>query len=509
MPLPPPPTSGARPPPAPLPPPAPPPGAEAKKGRKAVDMDWDDEEESTHVYDGKPIEPAPTGPRPAAGAPPPAMGAAAALLSSSGGAARPVPAAPPAAYPAPPPRHSAAPSVQLPPVATQTVPSKPYRVEEETIVRPRPTPPSGGSKAGVILGGLSLAVVLALAVFIFLPRKGQLVVDVKSKTGAAIGKAEIFIDGQKKCDTVPCVLADLEPGSKVIKVIAPDHAPKDVTENVEAGKENRVFIDLETGTSDTAASSTAPGLKIAGNSAVKVFVDGTDKGNLPLDLKDIKPGSHKLRFEGGNRYEKLEQTVNIEAGQLKDLGTIKLKVLKGLVTLDLATTGATVKVISQGPKRIEKRIADGDWRKPPVKLDDLEGSETWKVIATKRGFDNFEQEVSFEDGVAEKSVRIELNEAGRTPPVSAPVGPSDTKTADTKTTDTKSSGSGTATLNLNSIPVSKVVLDGKPLGSTPKVGVSVPAGSHSVRFIHPDLGTKSVSVTVKAGETKTAAVKFK
>ncbi|HSN99837.1 MAG TPA: PEGA domain-containing protein, partial [Candidatus Nanopelagicales bacterium] len=65
------------------------------------------------------------------------------------------------------------------------------------------------------------------------------------------------------------------------------------------------------------------------------------------------------------------------------------------------------------------------------------------------------------------------------------------------------------TLNINSIPVSKVVLDGRPLGSTPKVGVSVPAGSHTVTFIHPELGKKSVTVTVKAGETKTAAVKFK
>jgi len=56
--------------------------------------------------------------------------------------------------------------------------------------------------------------------------------------------------------------------------------------------------------------------------------------------------------------------------------------------------------------------------------------------------------------------------------------------------------------------VSKVILDGKPQGSTPKVGISVPAGSHTVVFIHPEKGKKTVSVTVKAGETKTAAVKF-
>jgi len=66
----------------------------------------------------------------------------------------------------------------------------------------------------------------------------------------------------------------------------------------------------------------------------------------------------------------------------------------------------------------------------------------------------------------------------------------------------------TATLNINSIPVSKVILDGQPIGGTPKVGVSVLPGSHTVVFNHPEKGKKSVTVTVKAGETKTAAVKF-
>ena len=73
---------------------------------------------------------------------------------------------------------------------------------------------------------------------------------------------------------------------------------------------------------------------------------------------------------------------------------------------------------------------------------------------------------------------------------------------------TSVAASGNGTLNINSIPVSKVILDGKPLGSTPKVGVSVSAGSHTVTFIHPEQGKKSVTVTVKPGETKTAAVKF-
>ena len=71
----------------------------------------------------------------------------------------------------------------------------------------------------------------------------------------------------------------------------------------------------------------------------------------------------------------------------------------------------------------------------------------------------------------------------------------------------KDAATGQGTLNINSIPVSKVLLDGRPIGSTPKAGVSVAPGSHTVTFVK-DGERKSVTVTVKAGETKVAAVKF-
>lgn len=70
-------------------------------------------------------------------------------------------------------------------------------------------------------------------------------------------------------------------------------------------------------------------------------------------------------------------------------------------------------------------------------------------------------------------------------------------------------GGGTATLNMHSVPVSEVVLDGKPLGSTPKMGVPVAPGSHSITFVHPDLGRQTATLTVKAGETRTITVYLK
>jgi hypothetical protein len=63
-------------------------------------------------------------------------------------------------------------------------------------------------------------------------------------------------------------------------------------------------------------------------------------------------------------------------------------------------------------------------------------------------------------------------------------------------------------VNINSIPIAAVVLDGRPLGGTPRVGVTVAAGEHTVLFVHPNRGRKSVQVNVGPGGTVLAAVRF-
>ncbi len=503
----------------------PPPAAKPPSKKAAsVDMDWDDEEESTHVYDKATHDIMPKMPRPAAGTPAPApakVSAAAALLASSGGAAAPAPQPRPL-QPSTPPQHHSAPPPAMPgmQIPAQAVPSPPGRVADEpTALRARPEPrPAAGSKLGIVFGALALIAVLALAAFMLFPRNGVLKIDIKTKSGAAVDKAEIFVDGKKQCDTAPCVVADLPAGSKTIKVMVPGvDASEQITETVEGGKEKLVLITIGGSAAGPAtADATVGTLKAAGaQPGVKVFLDDKEKGALPIDLKDVAPGDHKLRAEG-EFYEPLAQSVTIKAGEVSDLGSLKLKLKKGYAKLELATPGATVTLMSEGSKKVEKKLAESLLKTQP-KLE-LDPNETWKIVATKKGFDDFTQQISFEDGLPEKSVRIELTETGKasaapTPPVSTGAVAAKTATPPTKTaeppTPPPAAAGGNGTLNINSIPVSKVVLDGRPLGSTPKVGVSVPAGSHTVTFIHSELGKKSVSVTVKAGETKTAAVKFK
>jgi len=573
----------------PLPPPvgaAVDPAVVAAHPNKSVDMDWDDDEESTHVFDGKmPGEGgAPTaGPRPAAGMP--AVGAAAALLASSGASVRPAPLPPPSALPLPSavplpgsipmpsavPLPSAVPMMHGNPSQTlasnsMPLPSMPPMSgpmtarSEATAVRHVPDllggmpqqqqqQSSGGSKVGIVLSALALIVVAGLAVFMFMPKKGTLKIDLQAKGGGGVDKAEIFVDGQKKCDITPCIVADLDPGSRTVKVIIPNAGPVEpVTATVEAGKEVLVMIPVDSGaggapTTAPVAANTAMGLKIlAGTPNTKVFLDGTDRGSLPADLSDVKPGSHKLRFDAGDRYERLEQSVDVEAGKLKEIGPIKLKVLKGQIILELATEGAEVKLVNA--KKVEKKIPEKEWKTQPVKID-LDPTEGWKLVATKKGMDEFSRDLAFDDGNAEKPIRIDLanpkaatadsgsgsttgsasgsitdtgsttgsttatgTSSGGTTTGTSSGGTSTTPATTTTSTEKAPPASGTGTLNINSIPVSKVILDGKPIGSTPKVGISVPAGSHTVVFIHPEKGKKSTTVTVKAGETKTAAVKF-
>jgi hypothetical protein len=64
-------------------------------------------------------------------------------------------------------------------------------------------------------------------------------------------------------------------------------------------------------------------------------------------------------------------------------------------------------------------------------------------------------------------------------------------------------------LNINSLPASSCYLDGTPLGSTPRLRVSVNAGSHTVKFRQPDGGsTKTIVVNVGAGETRLAVARL-
>jgi len=113
--------------------------------------------------------------------------------------------------------------------------------------------------------------------------------------------------------------------------------------------------------------ATSQGIRVkAEQPDVTLFVDGADRGSLPLELDDLSVGEHELRFVGGPDRDPLVKTVTLAAGQVLDLGTIALPERTIEVTLSLLHPGANVVIAPPGG---ESRPLTGPWpmtlRLPP------------------------------------------------------------------------------------------------------------------------------------------------
>lgn len=501
-----------------VPAPAPRPAAAGKSG---VDIDWDDEDEATQVFD-KGIEdtarallhsaPPPAAgapaPLPAAGAPPPAR--------PSSLVGRPLSVPPPSVPRAPLP----------PPPKPSSLPAAPPQAAFEShlsspTIASSPPRASGGGKNVLWIAVAAVAIVAAgLAAFALTPKKGSLVVSVAGPGGKAIDGVQVFVDGTQRCDASPCQVTDLPRGVHFVKVAAAGYtttAPKAV--KINAGEETAENVELARGSDGT-------GLKVSAEGAgLRLSVDGKDYGPLPQEIKDLSPGEHAIKIDGGERYETLEKRVTIEADKILTLEP-KLKVKKGLATIKAGENADGAKVL----------LVSGSERRPvpslPLRVD-ITSDKPYSIVATKKGFSEFRQDITFEDGQAERTFVVELGSSSdgptstSAPLAAAPASPAPAAASPEPRGDTSSSSSlhsaiaasvpqkpatsaasGKGTLNINSIPVSNVLLDGKPLGQTPKVGVSVTPGPHTVIFVHPEHGRKAKSVNVEAGKTAAAIVRF-
>jgi hypothetical protein len=66
---------------------------------------------------------------------------------------------------------------------------------------------------------------------------------------------------------------------------------------------------------------------------------------------------------------------------------------------------------------------------------------------------------------------------------------------------------GGGTLRVNSRPWSQVFVDGKLVGNTPQLGISLAPGTHKLKLVSPDLGmTKQMTVQIEKGKATTKVV---
>lgn len=398
---------------------------------------------------------------------------------------------------------------------------------------PRPTlpahllpPEEQPAKYRVVLAVAAVAAlvaVAALATFLVGSRTGDLQVDVREATGESVPMAEVFIDGRRVCQATPCIVQKLEPGPRTIRVAtasSPNQEP--VTVEIRSGETTNTTISLKP-LLGTLVASSGPG--------VRLTIDGVDRGALPVKLTDLKPGRHTLRFSG-ERYRPEERSIDVEAGKTVDLGEVKLAVLRGRVVVSVETEGARILLVPNDDMARAKRLEG-----PFPRTIEVETSKVaWKLVAQKRGLPDFSSKLDFSDGVAEKQLVVKLvaepepepavvaepepiaapPEPAKPPPVAVaptpaprPAEPAPAPKPPPPAPEPVAVATGNGTLNINSIPPSRILLDGQPLGETPKIGVSVSAGTHTVTFIHPELGKKSVSVRVEPGKTATASARLR
>lgn len=378
-------------------------------------------------------------------------------------------------------------------------------------LNPLPLPAPAETKKTTLFIGAGTVAALALGGFLLFggSSPAAMVVSVAGPGGKAVPAVKVLLDGEVKCEDSPCKIAELEPGSYVIKAVAPGYAEMaGQAHQLASGEEKAINIELLPGA--------ATGVKVsAPATGLSLTIDGKKMGALPQDLIELGPGSHKIEVSGSEFFDAYETNITVKEGEVANIDP-DLKLKKGQVTVKLGNNADDAKVflLVDGKRRPLDRIVE---KGAPLILP-VDGKR-YEIVATKRGYEDFEQALEFTLNEPVKTVTISMDEEGdgsdeaeerSSAPVSSPRERSAPATAPASRPAPSAAPavSGTGTLNINSIPVSNVILDGRPLGTTPKIGVSVSAGPHTVVFVHKEHGRKTSSVNVKPGSVATAAVRF-
>ncbi len=449
----------------------------AAAGANGGDVGWDDDDDKTQVYDKDTQAAAQSLLQPALpglpGRPPPPM-------SRPPGAIMPPGMLPPGA--------AFAPRTTVPPM-----------LQDASYALPVPAAPS--QRLPYLFAAIG-AILVAALFWVLLPKKGGLTVTVAGGPGnKELAAVEVIVDNKVRCRASPCELPSLKSGTHYVEVRAAGYQA--------TAKSAVAIVGGQTAVHNVQLIRAGTGIKVFGEgSGLTLLVDGKEFGPLPQELREMEPGEHVIQVSGGNRYEIFTQRIIVDPDRMTPIGPIRLKVTKGLATIRAG----------QGAEDAEVILKVGDSRRVlpglPVRLE-VETDRPHVLIAKRKGFAPFEQPILFDDGQAEKTIEIALTErpaedpgVRRRRPASggAPVG-TRAEAAEPEEAAAEPEPVGNATIHLTSTPPSNVLLDGKPLGTTPLRDISVEPGTHRVIFIHgPERKPKTVEAA--PGSSQTVSVSF-
>ena len=406
--------------------------------------------------------------------------------------------------PAPPPPRMSRPTAPVPSnsaaffSATATRP--PGRQSHRSAEQRGSVPPPTANKKPLLWGLIAVLGIAAALVFVLLPRTGGLVVTAAGPGNSPLENIEVIVDGKLVCSTSPCRLSDYPAGAHSVKARASGFQETAVAAVLVTSGQDAVYnITL------TPVPGTGFQVSASGRGHV-LLVDGEEVGELPQELRNLSEGVHQIKIVS-KQYETYTAEVDVKDRIMEVIGPLSLRVLQGEAKLEAGNNvqGSRIVLSVDGDRRTIP-VAD-----LPMRLR-LNTSQKHILTATRRGHKRFRQELTFEDGQAERSFVISLisNESTTKTNDSTKRAPAPKRrvTPPPKKNNTRSQVTKkTATLNINSIPASKVLVNGRPLGNTPKIGVKVNAGRVAVTFIK-DGTKKTKSYNLKPGATVTATHRF-
>ena len=308
------------------------------------------------------------------------------------------------------------------------------------------------SRRWVRLLAIGVLAVLATATAVYSPQVWVLAYERIWTHGRVIVEstppgAVITVDGQVRGDT-PAVLR-LEPGEHQLEVQLGGSA-RSRNIKVQASVETtETFVLPESGARGGFRITTYP-------TAGRVTIDGTYRGDAPLKVTDLAPGSHTLVVETNLGTQ--EQDVVVRPGAVLQLAVPTASWVKTDAPLDLT-------VLEDG--RMLGNTASG-----PVLI--RPGRHTFEFVNKEFGL----KLRQFIDAAPGQVV---------TAPLELPTG----------------------TMNVYADQAAEVLVDGEKVGETPLSSLQLPLGAHDVVLRHPKYGELRYSVRVTLAAPVSLSVTFR
>ena len=271
---------------------------------------------------------------------------------------------------------------------------------------------------------------------------------------ADVPDAEVYIDGNKHPDNTPAMIANVIEGPHVVEVRKAPALPWKQTIQVSANGSTKVRAELQA----TMHGGVGVVRVLSDAQGARAFLDGTDMGPVPVDIKDVKAGDHIVQVKAPG-MQTGEKTVKVAAGSSQ--------IVKFDLNPETPADQGTLKVVSMTPEA-QVFIDGAAVGKVPVEKKLSAGEHP--VVVRLDGYKQFEQRVRVEAGQA-VTVQATLKPVGR--------------------------------LRILSTPAqADVVLNGIPAGKTP-LDQEVEVGETVVRIELSGYQPFEQTLTIEGGKTQT------